>query len=159
MIALKEARKIKEHLSHEDVYSTDEFTITSQEFNKLIEPLVNKTTSILDAIISEIDGIEIDKAILVGGSTRIPYIKSMMQSRFAIVDGVDPDEIVVCGAAIKASALTGNASQGLLIDVTPLSLGIELADGMNEIIIPRNTPIPALHKHVFQQEKIIKPAL
>lgn len=153
ILLLKEAKKIKEHLSYQNYYSTEEYHITSQEFNTLISPLIDKTADILDNLIAEIDGLKIDKAILVGGSTKIPYINNMIKNRFHIVEGVDPDEIVVRGAAIKAYGLAGNASQGLLIDVTPLSLGIELADGMNEVIIPRNTPIPAIYKHVFSTGK------
>ena len=134
-----------------------ETTITREEFNKLTKKLVEKTRGPLLEAIDEsgLDLDEIDKVILVGGSTRIPAVVDLVKE---VTDkepfkGVNPDEVVAMGAAVQAGVLSGDVDDVVLVDVTSLSLGIKTADGLFTPIIPRNTPIPATGSKLFTTVK------
>jgi len=123
------------------------FTISQDDFNSLIDSLVRKTLKISEKVLSDanlsIEGI--DEIILVGGSTRTPYIRSMIESFFEKppLFNINPDNVVAIGASIQANILSGNSSEELLLlDVIPLSLGIETIGELVEVIIPRNSTIP-----------------
>ncbi|QXK92425.1 Hsp70 family protein [Neoehrlichia mikurensis] len=125
-----------------------ECTITKQDLNNIIMPLINKTLQIVtDTLASvNINYHHISKVLLVGGSTKTPMIKNMLNNLFPnkIFDNINPEEVVVTGAALQAYYLSNPHinNKSILIDVLPLSLGLETIGGIVEKIIPRNTPIP-----------------
>ena len=146
-----QAEHAKKSLSREDMWngSVGEFqlALSRAEFENLIQPLINQTMEACRQALSDagLQTVQIDHVIMVGGSTRTPLVKSSVASFFgkAVNDSLDPDEVVALGAAIQADILAGNQKDLLLIDITPLSLGIETMGGLMDVILPRNSKVPA----------------
>ncbi len=126
--------------------------IDKELLNKSVEEPINKTITIVENLLNEcnVNISSVDGLILVGGSTRLEIIKNKLVEKFniKIFSDLDPDLVVSCGAAMHGYELL-NGSKNLLLDVTPLSLGIETMGGLMEKIIPRNSPIPAIREQIF----------
>jgi molecular chaperone DnaK len=128
-------------------------TITRSQFERMTDKLVERCKiPVLKALEdAKLKASQIDEVVLVGGSTRMPRIQEMVKEIFGREPhkGVNPDEVVAVGAAIQGAVLTGEVKDLLLLDVTPLSLGLETKGGVMTVLVPRNTTIPTEKKETF----------
>lgn len=158
---LEAARKAKEDLSSKDeieitlpfLDGAESFstTLTRAEFERLVRPIVERTRAHCLKALADANNPELNEVILVGGSTRIPLVRQLVAEIFGKEPNTSqhPDEAVALGATIQAGILSGALQNMILLDVTPLSLGIETFGGLMNVIIPRNTTIPAKAGELF----------
>jgi molecular chaperone DnaK len=129
------------------------YQLTRAKFEQLVDDLVQRTLEPMKKALADakMQPSEIDEVLLVGGSTRIPKVQEVVKAFFGKDPnkGVNPDEVVAVGAAIQGAVLTGEQKDVLLLDVTPLSLGIETLGGVTTVLIPRNTTIPTKKSETF----------
>ena len=138
-------------------------SLTRAKYETLIEKLINRTIQPCEKAIKDagLKASEIDEVILVGGSTRIPMVQKIVQDIFAKEPnkGVNPDEVVAIGAAIQGGVMAGDVEDILLLDVTPLSLGIETLGGVSTPLIEANSTIPAKKSQIFSTAADSQPSV
>ncbi len=129
------------------------YTLSRAKFEQLVDDLITRTLEPMRKALKDagLEPKDIDEVLLVGGSTRIPKIQEEVKKFFGKDPnkGVNPDEVVAIGAAVQGAVLTGEQKDVLLLDVTPLSLGIETLGGVTTVLIPRNTTIPTKKSETF----------
>src|SRR5215203_1777688 len=155
------AEEAKKYLSNHENFkgeaAGETLELNKVDFEKLIRLFVHKTiqcckNALADAGLTSND---IDEVVMVGGSTRVPLVKKSISKFFGreVHDELDPDEVVALGAAVQADILAGNNKDFLLLDITPLSLGIETMGGLMDVLIPRNTKIPSKAGRQYTTQK------
>jgi molecular chaperone DnaK len=130
-----------------------EFVLTRAKFESVIDKYLKRIEICCKQVLkdSKLSVSQVDEVVLVGGSTRVPAVINLVKKLFGKEPdtSVDPDEVVSVGAAIQGAILAGDKKGMILVDVTPLSLGIEAEDDLMEVLIPRNTQIPCVEKDIF----------
>lgn len=155
------AEEAKRTLSSADLYNGKldgvEYSITIEKFEELIKPYIDKTINSCRLALKDagIQSSAIDVVLMVGGSTRVPLVRNSVSNFFGkpVNDSVNPDEVVALGAAIQADILAGNNKELLLLDITPLSLGIETMGGLMDVLIARNSKIPTQASRQYTTQK------
>jgi molecular chaperone DnaK len=131
-----------------------QMTLTRSKLEQLTDPLIKRTQEPVQKALEDakLKASDVEEVVLVGGQTRMPAVQSLVKKLFNGKEphkGVNPDEVVAAGAAVQAGVLQGDVKDVLLLDVTPLSLGVETKGGVMTVLIPRNTTIPARRSEVF----------
>jgi len=151
----EKTKKMLSHMRSANVYvEKQQISIQREEFEDSIKTYIDKTMSCVNDALRDanVKTDAVDEVVFVGGSTRIPLVEKVIEEKFGKKPNksINPDEAVSIGAAIQASVLSGNSNKEVyLLDVTPLSLGIETQGGIMSVLIPRNTQIPTVVNEMF----------
>jgi molecular chaperone HscA len=157
-LAAEEAKIALSNATHfETNFAGEKLTITKEIFENLIAGIVDKTMDCCAKAMKDagLNVADINTVLMVGGSTRVPLVKNTVATYFnqAVNDSVNPDEVVALGAAVQADILAGNNQSMLLLDITPLSLGIETMGGLMDVLLPRNSKIPTQAGRQYTTQK------
>jgi len=157
-LAAEEAKIALSNATHfEKDFAGEKLSITKEIFENLITGIVNKTMECCAKAMKDagLKVSDINTVLMVGGSTRVPLVKNNVSTYFnqAVNDSVNPDEVVALGAAVQADILAGNNQSMLLLDITPLSLGIETMGGLMDVLLPRNSKIPTQAGRQYTTQK------
>jgi len=155
------AEEAKKYLSSNTTFKGEAggeiLELNKVEFERLIQSFVDKTIQCCKNALADANLVsnDIDEVVMVGGSTRVPLVKGSVSKFFGreVHDELNPDEVVALGAAVQADILAGNNKDFLLLDITPLSLGIETMGGLMDVLIPRNTKIPSKAGRQYTTQK------
>jgi molecular chaperone HscA len=155
------AEEAKRQLSTNDSFTGEagghSLTLNRSGFEALIGPLVNKTIQCCQGALEDagLTVSDIETVVMVGGSTRVPFVQGAVSTFFKqpANNSVNPDEVVALGAAVQADILAGNNKDFLLLDITPLSLGVETMGGLMDVLIPRNSKIPTHAARQYTTQK------
>ena len=157
-LAAEAAKIALSNASHfETNFASEKLSITKEIFESLVAPIVDKTMECCAKAMKDagLKVADINTVLMVGGSTRVPLVKNTVSKYFnqAVNDTVNPDEVVALGAAVQADILAGNNQSMLLLDITPLSLGIENMGGLMDVLLPRNSKIPTQAGRQYTTQK------
>ena len=157
-LAAEAAKIALSNVSHfETNFAGEKLSITKEIFESLVAPIVDKTMECCAKAMKDagLKVADINTVLMVGGSTRVPLVKNTVSKYFnqAVNDTVNPDEVVALGAAVQADILAGNNQSMLLLDITPLSLGIETMGGLMDVLLPRNSKIPTQAGRQYTTQK------
>jgi len=155
------AEEAKKNLSSNDQFNDEirgkKVSLSKKQFENLIEPFIRRTIGSCENALSDakLKTSDVQEVVMVGGSTRIPFIKKSVSDFFGrnVHDEFNPDEVVALGAAVQADILAGNNRDLLLLDITPLSLGLETMGGLMDVLIPRNSKIPTKVSRQYTTQK------
>ncbi|MGL4347048.1 MAG: Fe-S protein assembly chaperone HscA [Chitinophagaceae bacterium] len=155
------AEKAKIILSEKDNFSIlfqqKTLELSKNTLRQLATPIIQKTLKNCTQVLNDgkLSTSEINEVIMVGGSTRMPLVKELVSEFFkqSVNDHINPDEVVALGAAVQANILAGKNTEFLLLDITPLSLGIETMGGLMDILIPRNSKVPTQYSRQYTTQK------
>ncbi|MFZ4103127.1 MAG: Fe-S protein assembly chaperone HscA [Sediminibacterium sp.] len=157
-LSAEEAKIALSNATHfETNFAGEKLSITKEIFESIIAGIVDKTMDCCAKAMKDagLKVADINTVLMVGGSTRVPLVKNTVSKYFnqVVNDSVNPDEVVALGAAVQADILAGNNQSMLLLDITPLSLGIETMGGLMDVLLPRNSKIPTQAGRQYTTQK------